>query len=68
MLEPCHDAVRGTCLPGGQLHLSFNHTQHSAELLPQCVHLRTGRAAEARALPLILTLYSQPYTRSIPLP
>ena len=51
MLAPCHDAVRGTCLPGGQLHLSFNHThplQQGAELLPQCVQLRTGRAADRR--------------------
>ena len=48
MLDPCHDAVRGTCLPGGQLNLSFNHThplQQGAELAPQCVQLRTGRGS-----------------------
>jgi|NorSeaMetagenome_1021524.scaffolds.fasta_scaffold44378_2 hypothetical protein len=37
------DVAHGTCLPGGQLHLSFNHTH---PLKPQqCVHLQTGLAA-----------------------
>ena len=42
------DAARGACPPGGQLHLSFNLTH---PLKPQqCVHLQTGRAAEALCL------------------
>ena len=43
-----HDAARGACPPGGRLHLSFNLTH---PLKPQqCVHLQTGRAAEALCL------------------
>lgn len=45
-LTPCpHDAARGTCLPGGQLTLSFNRTQPLKA--HQCVQLQTTRAAEA---------------------
>ena len=46
-----HDAARGTCLPGGHLSLSFNHTQPLKAR--QCVQVQRVAEAMCRGRPCV---------------